>query len=208
MTPEEDFLSYLFPIFRFHDRWEELTAEDLAYFFARKRVGHNGYYMRNDVKPVSVIPEGPKLEDYRFGENSYEYLDKITNLCKSEGIDLLLVKAPTVYPYWYPQWDAQIREYAREHDLRFINFLDLTEEIGLDFAKDTYDGGLHLNRIGAEKLTAYTGKILVEAYGLRDRRGDEGVAAVWREKTRAYEEMAETQQREIEKYGEIRTFTY
>jgi hypothetical protein len=208
MTPEESFLSYMFPLFRFHDRWDELEAEDFAYFFVKKRVGHNGYYMRNDVKPAGVIPEGPKLETYRFGETAYAYLDKITELCAREGIELLLVKAPTVYPYWYPQWDEQIREYARAHNLRFVNFLDRTEEIGLDFAEDTYDAGLHLNRRGAEKLTAYLGKILVKEYGLRDRRTDRRIAAVWREKTLAYEQMAETQKREIETYGEIRTFTY
>ncbi|MDR2355053.1 MAG: SGNH/GDSL hydrolase family protein [Clostridiales Family XIII bacterium] len=208
VTPEETVLSYIFPIFRFHDRWDELTAEDLRYFAARESVGHNGYYMRNDTKPVGIIPEGPKLADYRFGENSYSYLDKITALCESKGIDLLLIKAPTIYPHWYSEWDAQMQSYADEHGLFFVNFLAHTEEIGLDFRKDTYDGGLHLNRSGAEKLTDYLGKLLADRYGLADRRGDASVAAIWREKTRDYEAAAQAQMREIETYGEIRTFTY
>ncbi|MDR2131765.1 MAG: SGNH/GDSL hydrolase family protein [Clostridiales Family XIII bacterium] len=208
MTPEETVLSYIFPIFRYHDRWNALTSEDLKYFAASESVSHSGYYMRNDVKPANIVPEGPKLADYRFGENSYKYLDKITALCESKGIDLLLVKAPTIYPHWYPQWDEQIRDYADEHRLRFVNFLERAEEAGIDFDTDTYDGGLHLNRRGAEKLTDFLGKLLAEDYGLEDRRTDAAVAAIWREKTRDYERMAEAQLRELDEYGEIRTFTY
>jgi hypothetical protein len=182
--------------------------EDVKYFALEHSVSHNGYYMRNDVKPVDVVPEGPKLADYRFGANSYKYLDKLTALCESKGIELVLVKAPTIYPYWYPQWDEQMRTYAEEHDLLYINFLDDLEAIGLDFDKDTYDGGLHLNRIGAEKLTDYFGRILVEQYDPEDRRGDETLDAIWREKIQNYDEMAKAQMREIEEYGEIRTFIY
>jgi hypothetical protein len=208
MTPKESFFSYLFPIIRFHDRWESLTAEDAAFFLKKDRVTHNGYYMRNDVKPVDVIPDGPKLADYRFDDAGYAYLDKITALCKRKNIKLVLVKAPTIYPHWYPQWDEQMREYAEKHDLLYINFLDHTEEARIDFSADTYDGGLHLNRAGAEKLTAYFGKILKERYGLEDMRQREDVKKRWEEKTRSYYDMAETQTRDIEKYGEIRTFTY
>jgi hypothetical protein len=208
MTPGETLLSYIFPIFRFHDRWDELTTEDLRYFAARMSVGHSGYYMRNDTKPADIVPEGPKRADYRFGENSYRYLDKIAALCEREGIELLLVKAPTIYPHWYPQWDEQMRAYADEHDLLYINFLAHTEEIGLDLRTDTYDGGLHLNRRGAEKLTDYLGGLLADRYGLADRRADEALAAIWRQKTRDYEKTAGAQMREIADYGEIRTFTY
>ena len=132
-------------------RWKELSAEDFKYVFGKKKVSHNGYLMRVDIKPVGYIPKGRMLADYSFGENSYYYLEKMTKLCKDNGIDLILIKSPSVYPYWYPEWDQQMVDFAKENDLTYINFLNIAEdEIGIDYSKDTFDGGLHLNLSGAE----------------------------------------------------------
>ena len=70
------------------------------------------------------------------------------------------MKAPILYPYWYKEWDEQIRDYAGENGLKYINFLDKQDEVGIDYSKDTYDGGLHLNLYGAEKMSRYFGKLL------------------------------------------------
>lgn len=193
MTEEEKFLDYVFPILRYHSRWSELKAADVKYMFQSPKVTHNGYYMRVDVKAAENVPEGRILADYRFGENAYAYLDKITELCKEQGIRLILVKAPSLYPYWYDQWEEQMEEYAAANDLLYLNFLELTEETGLDFSTDTYDGGLHLNLSGAEKITRYLGKVLAEEAGLPDRRGEEALSARWQEKIERYEQEKEAQ---------------
>ena len=101
MTEDEHFLDYVFPILRYHSRWNELGEEDLEYLFRREPVSHNGYYMRVDVKPAENVPEGRILADYQFGENACGYLDKMTELCRENDIQLVLVKAPSLYPYWY-----------------------------------------------------------------------------------------------------------
>lgn len=195
MTEEEHFLDYVFPIFRYHSRWSELDAEDVEYMFHRKPVSHNGYYMRVDVKPAENVPEGRILADYQFGENACRYLDKMTELCRENDIQLVLVKAPSLYPYWYDEWEEQVEVYAAEHDLLYINFLELAEETGLDFSQDTYDGGLHLNLTGAEKITKYLGKVLAEECALPDRRGEAELSEVWEEKISAYEQEIEEQKR-------------
>ena len=122
MLEEEKFITYLFPILRYHSRWSELSAEDFKYLFKKDKVTHNGYLMRVDVKPVTTIPQARKLANYKLSDICYEYLDKITALCKKNGIELVLIKAPTIYPHWYDEWDKQIEEYARENDLLYINF--------------------------------------------------------------------------------------
>lgn len=198
MKGEENFLDYVFPILRYHSRWSELTEADLEYMFDTKQVSHNGYYMRVDVKAAENVPEGRILADYRFGENAWEYLDRITALCQKRGIELLLIKAPSLYPYWYPEWETQVEEYAQAHDLRYINFLELGEETGIDYSTDTYDGGLHMNLSGAEKLSRYLGRELRQEMGLSDRRGEAGLAALWEEKIHAYEAEKEEQYR---RYG-------
>ena len=185
MMEDEEFADYVFPILRYHSRWQELTSDDFKYLFTRRPVSQSGYYMRIDVKPAQTFPKPKKLANYEFGENSWKYLEKMRKLCEEKGIQLILVKAPSLYPAWYDEWEDQIEEYAKTYELPYYNFLDLTDEVGIDFTKDTYDGGLHLNLSGAEKMGAYFGKILREEFQVPDRRNDEKIASVWAEKCAA-----------------------
>ena len=198
MTEDEHFMDYVFPILRYHSRWSELTTDDVKYMFKTEKVSHNGYYMRVDVKPAENVPDGKILANYQFGDNAYAYLDKITQLCKDNDIQLILIKAPSLYPYWYDEWEQQMEDYAQQNDLMYINFLELIEETGLDFSTDTYDGGLHLNLSGAEKITRYFGQILREEAGLSDRRDEQDLVLRWQEKQEFYEQDREEQLKALE----------
>ena len=198
MLPEEHFIEYVFPILRYHSRWSELQPTDLEYMFHSRPVTHNGYYMRVDVRPAENVPEGRPMADYAFSENAWKYLDMMVALCEEKGVELLFIKAPSLYPYWYPQYEEQVEAYAKEHGVPYINFLEIQDETGIDYNTDTYDAGLHMNLSGAEKLARWMGRYLQEHYGLADRRGEEHLSAVWEEKLAAYE--AEKQEQYI-KYG-------
>lgn len=206
MLEEEELITYLFPILRYHSRWQELSAEDFQYWFRKDTISHNGYLMRADTKPVTIIPKGKKLPDYQFGENSYAYLDKIVKLCKENDIQLLLIKSPSVYPYWYEEWDEQMVQYAKDNDINYVNFLELAEEMGIDYSTDTYDGGLHLNLSGAEKFSDYLGKYLVDTYQLYGHKDDPVYQDIWEEKIAFYNEMKEKQLRELEEYGYLKSY--
>ncbi len=173
ITDKETFISYIFPILRYHSRFDKLTAEDFNYLFKKKNNTYNGFLVNKNVKPVQNLPTKRKLADYQFNDECYEYLDKITELCKQNNIQLVLIKAPSLYPYWYDEYNEQIINYAKEHNIDYYNLLDKKEEIGIDYSLDTYDGGLHLNLTGATKLSAYFSKILKEKYNLTDYTGDE-----------------------------------
>ncbi|MBQ8399583.1 MAG: hypothetical protein IJX08_06385 [Clostridia bacterium] len=203
MTEDEKFVDYVFPLFRYHARWSELTKDDFKYLFHRDLVTHNGYYMRADVRAQEEFPDPMPLRDYSFGENAMLYLDKMTALCKEKGIELVLIKAPTEYPHWYEQWDDQMEAYAEENEIEYINFIPLQEEMGLDMSVDTYDAGLHLNVTGAEKMSKYFGSWLKERYELTDYRNDPEYAAVWEEKTQRYEAQKAAQYKEIEEQGSL-----
>ncbi|MDO4739369.1 MAG: SGNH/GDSL hydrolase family protein [Eubacteriales bacterium] len=206
MTPEEHFLDYLFPILRYHSRWAELTRDDFVHLFSKELVTHSGYSMRADVKPQTGFPPAMPLADYTLGDKAMGYLQKMADLCKEKGVALVLVKAPTEYPHWYAQWDEQIVRFAQENGLQYVNFIPLQQQIGLDMTQDTYDGGLHLNKQGAEKLSRYFGAWLKERFDLTDYRGDEAVSALWAEKTAAYEAEYAQQLYEIETYGTLVSF--
>lgn len=195
MTEEEKLwdgmFTYLFPILRYHDRWSQLTQEDFVYWFHRDTVSHNGYLMQTGVKPYTDAYAQPPLADYSFGENSWYYLDRMRELCRQNGAQLILIKAPSLSPVWWEQWDRQIMEYAQENDLLYVNMLNSQDQIGLDWNTDTYDAGAHLNVYGAEKASIWFGKLLTEKCNIPDRRDDEAIAAVWSEKAAMYHQQKE-----------------
>lgn len=184
MTEEETFLSYVFPILRYHSRITQLKAEDFTYLFDDEQITWQGHLVNKEVKPLGRLPSKKALADYSFGDVCWQYLEKMRLLCEENGTELILIKAPSVYPYWYDQYDAQIEEYAAKHGLSFYNFLDHVEEIGIDYQLDTYDAGLHMNLSGATKLSTYFAKILSEKHHLPDHRGD----AAFDELLKAYDE--------------------
>ena len=205
MTEDENFASYVFPILRFHDRWSELTKTDFEHVFSKDITSHNGYYMRCDIKPQTKVMPQPPLLNYDFGENAMAYLDKIRLLCEENGIELILVRAPIEYG-WYEQWDENVEKYAEQYGLTYLNFCDYADEIGIDMSVDTYDAGLHLNIYGAEKLSSYFGRYLVEHYDLTDYRTVPEVAAEYEKDIKFYNDMRDDQLHELEIYGELRSY--
>ena len=187
MTDEEQAITYFLPLLRYHSRWNELSREDLTYLFRRDRIGYNGYLMQTGVRPVTSMPQITPLEDYTISPICMDYLDKMRLLCENYGVELILIKAPSIYPIWYDEWDAQMAEYANTHGLAYYNLYAMAEEIGIDWNLDTYDAGLHLNVWGAEKLSAYFGQLLTERHGLISQRGDRILEAKWAEKCAVYE---------------------
>lgn len=184
MTEEETFISYVFPILRYHSRYSSLTSEDIEYLFKNKKNTYNGFLINKEVKAVNNLPTKRVLPDYSFPDECYEFLNKILKLCQDNDIELVLVKAPSLYPYWYSEYDDNISLYAKENGIDYYNLLDVVDEIGLDYTVDTYDGGLHLNLTGATKLSKYFAHVLVDNYDLNIYVND----PIYDEKLKEYQE--------------------
>ncbi len=191
MTEDENFLDYVLPLLRYHDRITDLSAEDFRYAFEAPAVSHSGYLMQTAVRPMTdAAEEGRNLSDYTLPKTAMDYLEKMRLLCEENGAELILIKAPTnswAY-WWYEEWEEQIVQYADEKNLTYYNFIPLCDEIGIDWQTDTYDEGVHLNVYGAEKLSVYFGKILTENHEIPDRRTDEAEAAKWADRIARYKE--------------------
>jgi hypothetical protein len=196
MTEGESLASYVFPLLRYHDRWTELTWRDVTTLFEESGpVSVRGYLMQTGIVPGDAPNHEGALppRDGAFGGMALDYFDRIVSLCREKGIELVLIKAPTDswrYP-WHDEYEAKAVALAEQYALAYYNFLNDFEAIGLDFSTDTYDAGLHLNVHGAEKLTAYFGKILDETYDLTDGRQDDTLAAAWQEDMARYEGQKE-----------------
>lgn len=256
MCEKEQFLDYVFPILRYHDRIMDLKKEDFTYFFQSPHITHNGYYMRIDVLGVSEsdVADASWLfskqtteneedtkedteedgEEENFGEIEdpwgniegaqeeagesehspkvakshttekitevpMNYLDKMREICEENQITFILMKAPSLAPEWYDSYNEQIVAYAQEHNLLYINFYELLEETGIDYEQDTYDGGLHMNLSGANKLSQYLGAVFTKQCNISSHRGEEELEKVYKEKVKFYEKMIQQQKEELEK---------
>ena len=203
---DEDWLSYFFPLLRYKDHWRELGSEDFRFFFRDPQVSINGFMVRSDIVPVDFVPQPMRRPNYQFEEKAYYYLERIVELTKENDIDLILIKAPNLYPHWFNEWDEQIIAFAEKHDLLYINFLDHEEEIGLDWEEHSFNAGAHLNVFGAELMSRYFGKILKERFNVPDKRADSVVAADWNNMASQYHRLINVQLEEIIKTGKISSF--
>jgi len=78
--------------------------------------------------------------------------------------------------------------------------------MGIDYENDTFDGGLHMNLSGAEKFTSYFGEILSRDFNLPDHRNEEEYQKIWQEKVDFYYAMKADQERELNKYGYLKSY--
>lgn len=190
MTAEESFVTYLFPLLRFHSRITQLTADDVRYAFSEApTVSQCGYLMQTGIAPMKEEQYGATLLEEELPETAMDYLERMRLLCEEKGTELILIKAPTnswAY-WWYDEWEAQIQAYAAAKDVTYYNFIPLAEEMGIDWQTDTYDEGVHLNVYGAEKFSRYLGGLLTERHGIDDRRGEPETAARWAERVADYD---------------------
>ncbi|MBR3202238.1 MAG: hypothetical protein IKF60_01485 [Solobacterium sp.] len=161
MDAQQTLASFLFPVIRYHARWNDLNMNDIRFWPPQ----------RTDLKGYAVLSEDYGKEDYvPLADDSAEpasmhgrmkdYLDRITELCEREGIELILTNTP------YLESSAPIHAagaaYASEHNLTYVDFNDaqVQAELDFDFARDMADAG-HANTQGAVKLTDYIGTILL-----------------------------------------------
>lgn len=184
-----DKLSYLFPIIRYHSRWDKLVARDLKRPLLSYHSTFKGYLPTKQTKGYKQKVQYMKKADRpipseTLGEKSIQYLEKIVTLCKENGTKLILMELPSLKT-WSATKNEAMATYAREHDL---TFLDLnTEEVGINWDTDTEDEGFHLNKNGACKVSNYLAKHLTDFYQLPDHRQEETYQR-WNEDLKKYEE--------------------
>lgn len=112
-----------------------------------------------------------------------EYLDKITQLCKKNGVSLILIKTPTTSEDMAKFYAT--KEYADKNKLTFLDYNEKTlyKKAGFCFSTDNCDSG-HGNFQGAKKITKHIGKMLSEQYGLEKHTDEQ-----WEETKQYYEEL-------------------
>ena len=195
------FLSAFFPMFLYHDRWNELGAHDFD-LGADRELYRKGYFLfpvisgcdsdtdsvnsvfdeiMKNAEGTSMVNSGlmPVSTPYFLGisqDNLTEYL-KIKQLCKEHEVDLVLIKIPSaVLPQSKESWPRLrsdlVKEISTEYDIPFLDLM-YDYDLGIDWHCDTCDLGLHMNYNGANKVSDFFADYLYTEYGAIDVKCDE-----------------------------------
>ena len=170
--------SYYFTNLRFHSRWTDLQREDFSYDMLSSHYELKGYNagMGFPEKPqhFAHLPfdAASSQEKEEPREIMLEYLNKILQLCRENGIEVILVKTPTGGERASVQRYNAEQEIAQANGLALYDFNEraLWEAIDFNGMEDLDTDSEHLNFSGASKITHYLGKILTEEYEVAPRQ--------------------------------------
>ncbi len=185
-TVANEWLENIFPILRYHSRWDELTAEDFEYLYSDKNhplMGFLGYSYPNRQDSTAFITTNQVSE---LDSVSKEQIDRILELCRRYNTQVLFAKAP-----WSSTEKEQARyngldQYLSDQSIPSLNGNKYINEIDLDFDFDYIDI-VHMTYSGAEKYSRWLGKYLTGHYELKNHKGDARYDA-WEQSYRLYEE--------------------
>lgn len=182
-------LSYMFPLFRYHERWKEINWAEaeptplMVHSFKKGNVylrgGEPQEYPENFMEPSSTLaPE--------FNESAKDYIEKTINLCKEKNISVLMLHLPKMS--WSYEQSMAIEDFAKEMGVDYLDCdrEEIRTQLNLDPAVDYYDQG-HMNLIGSIKLSQWFGEYLDITYNLPDHRNEEAYQK-WNEDYQLYAE--------------------
>lgn len=160
-------------LYRYHNEWQNflLTQLDDKHAAAKKNAW-KGFHTSGQVTPYTGGNYVTATDTVtQIAEPQRTYLDKIVELCRNNGIELILYSVPAPRDWSYAKHNG-LAAYASENGLAYVDLNLLQSEVGMDWSKDTYDKGDHVNLAGALKVTTYLGAYLHSNTKLPDHRGD------------------------------------
>ena len=173
LFPEGERLPYFLNLVQFHTRWKSLEVRDFRPITSVTK----GSVINFGIKKIE-FPAVPEADDaLPIPANAEKYLYRIFNLCRERGIPILLVNMPGLHAEDDYRMINSVYEIADSFDLLFLNYMDLTEELGIDPETD-YRDDYHLNSYGAYKATAYLGAYLDDRFDIPKER-DEKITEKW-----------------------------
>ncbi len=157
--------SFYFTNIRYHTRWKELSVKDFSIGKIAESGQLKGYaplFGKGNNETWCPFEDKGEMEGcHEMNPVMREYFCKIAELCRQQGITLIMVKTPTT--------DEHIGKYnglkliAQEQGLVFLDFNEekMYEQLEFVYSLDMNDDA-HCNISGAAKLTNFMGEYLVE----------------------------------------------
>lgn len=204
----EDMLGYYWSMYRYHDRWSELSKDDYLFADGTVKESYAGFAITKGSDSNSYT-----RDDYvvsysdsknQITEQSYlAYLGEMKEICDEKDIAMVLFKTPR--EDWTDESYSAIADIA---ETLGVDYIDLNEaqkfdSLSLDLENDYFDHK-HLNVHGAKKVTSFVAKYLKENFDLGDHRNTNHY---YDELCAEYDEAMKTAMfSEVESFAECREY--
>ncbi len=184
---EADKLEFLFPVIRFHSRWNKLTTDD--FYHPREEMKGSSTYKSflgrsMDVREIFTATSAREAAE---PEQEEQLLD-LLNYCDENKVKILFVVVPQAIDDETVL--GQFNTFADIAENRGYPVLHMESDpdiVGLDLSQDFYNEK-HTNVHGALKFSHCLGSYLMENYHFEDKRGDERFAS-WTTAADNYNEL-------------------
>lgn len=176
----------LISVFKYHNRWKTLRINDfydsVEYTWTDDYKGFNYSKTVLFTNNTNYMIETDEIAEIQLiNENSVK---SIAEFCKEHGAEFFLFSAPSAKNWTYEKHNG-IQNLADKYQIEYIDLNLLSDEVPIDWQKDTKDQGDHLNYYGAVKATKYIGEYLKSNYELPDHRTDNEYSS-WNEALERY----------------------
>ncbi len=161
-SEEQSMLSYILPFLRYHNRWRDVTLDDIRWPLSAPTDEGYGSILCSDVKVVNHVATTYSDASAPYDETSLYWYEKIVQLCQERNVRLILLRLPR--ETWDPGQATADLAFAEKHNLTFydLNREDLYTELGFNDQTDFMDL-VHLNVVGARRITPWLAPILLDA---------------------------------------------
>lgn len=173
-----DKLTAIFNLLYYHNRWNQLNESDIYKAFNKEQIHYKGYIYDNTIKKLKDIEQKRRNPDIcnvnkTLSKETIEKLKEIKKLCDDNECKLVFISMPLKVSY-HRDRNEKIAEYAKENNVKFIDFNSDENKIQLNWNKDSLDdNGNHLNIYGAQVIGKYLANYLKTNYNLEDHRQDQ-----------------------------------
>jgi hypothetical protein len=166
-------MKFIFPLFRYHSRWSDITTKDFAKLNTTTR--EESYYLKgfNLSYQKKAASNGDSYMDETEHQTEFatsvlpNAIIRIKKLCEEKGIKFLLVSLPDTQA-WNDSKSEKMAEWTKENNIDFLDINTLVDKININYDTDTRDGGTHLNMYGAIKVSDYLAQYIKKNYNLEE----------------------------------------
>lgn len=166
-------MNKMFPIIIYHDNWKQLLEHGRSEGVNIQRNPLKGFRLNRQVqaydKKVSLKATDEQVE---LSKSNLDYIESMVKMAQDKGIKVLFVTAPSAKNWRYARYNT-VEEIAGHLGVDHLDLNLIQKELGIDWAKDTYDRGDHVNLFGAKKVNNYLKKYLKEHYEIKVTASDE-----------------------------------
>ena len=187
----QTYLSWKFPLLRYHSRWNELSDVDFSrdyqvddeYPSYQKGALFGDFSYKGELEAIT-----PELWNYKnktlakfLSQFSIHYYDLMIEACQEKGITMVAVIPPIISSAsaYAARWEVT-KEYLDSRGVPCLNYCtyEQVQRIGLNLQEHYYNEA-HLNLAGSVVFTRALAQDLQAMLNLPDHRGDARYQSEW-----------------------------